>query len=157
MEHKTILGSKSSFIFKCGILFFCVYCVKEALFQHIKNPYKFFIGRNAEFVHYFLQQLNPFRLLCCLKLVFSCYNSFLSSRALAGQNNSLQFIYAGFFKFFVISNDLIAISKSFQVDAQIVGRVEASSQKQVTIKSAESRADDDSGETPRSFRPHFRG
>ena len=34
-----------------------------------------------------------------------------------------------------ISNDLIAISKSFQVDAQIVGRVEASSQKQVTIKS----------------------
>ena len=34
-----------------------------------------------------------------------------------------------------IANDLIAISKSFQVDAQIVGRVEASSQKQVTIKS----------------------
>ncbi len=34
-----------------------------------------------------------------------------------------------------IANDLIAISKSFQVDAQIVGHVEASSQKQVTIKS----------------------
>ena len=34
-----------------------------------------------------------------------------------------------------IANDLIAISKSFHVDAQIIGRVEASSTKKLTIKS----------------------
>ena len=34
-----------------------------------------------------------------------------------------------------IANDLIAISKSFNVDAQIVGRVEASSSKKLTIQS----------------------
>lgn len=35
-----------------------------------------------------------------------------------------------------IAEDLIAIAQSFNVDAQIVGRVEASSQKKLTIKSA---------------------
>ncbi len=34
-----------------------------------------------------------------------------------------------------IANDIIAISKSFEVDAQIVGRVEASATKKLTIKS----------------------
>lgn len=34
-----------------------------------------------------------------------------------------------------IANDLIAISKSFQVDAQIIGRVEASETKKLTIRS----------------------
>lgn len=34
-----------------------------------------------------------------------------------------------------IAEDIIAISKSFNIDAQIIGRVEASEQKQVTIKS----------------------
>lgn len=34
-----------------------------------------------------------------------------------------------------IANDIIEISKSFNVDAQIVGRVEASSEKKLTIKS----------------------
>lgn len=34
-----------------------------------------------------------------------------------------------------ISNDLISISKSFGVDAQVVGRVEASGEKKLTIKS----------------------
>ena len=34
-----------------------------------------------------------------------------------------------------IANDIIAISKSFNVDAKIVGRVEAQGQKQLTIKS----------------------
>ena len=34
-----------------------------------------------------------------------------------------------------IAEDIIAISKSFNIDAQIIGRVEASQQKQVTIKS----------------------
>ena len=34
-----------------------------------------------------------------------------------------------------IVEDIIAISKSFNIDAQIIGRVEASEQKQVTIKS----------------------
>ena len=34
-----------------------------------------------------------------------------------------------------IAEDLISISKSFNVDAQIVGRVEASSSKKLTIKS----------------------
>ena len=34
-----------------------------------------------------------------------------------------------------IANDIIAISKSFGVDAQIVGRVEASETKKLTIKS----------------------
>jgi phosphoribosylformylglycinamidine cyclo-ligase len=33
-----------------------------------------------------------------------------------------------------IAEDLIAISKSFNVDAKIIGRVEASDKKQVTIK-----------------------
>lgn len=35
----------------------------------------------------------------------------------------------------VIADDIIAISKSFKVDAQIVGRVEASEKKQLTIRS----------------------
>ena len=34
-----------------------------------------------------------------------------------------------------IASDIIAISKSFNIDAQIIGRVEASDKKQVTIKS----------------------
>ena len=34
-----------------------------------------------------------------------------------------------------IAEDLIAISKSFNVDAQIVGRVENAAKKQLTIKS----------------------
>jgi phosphoribosylformylglycinamidine cyclo-ligase len=34
-----------------------------------------------------------------------------------------------------VAEDLISISKSFNVDAQIVGRVEASSEKKLTIKS----------------------
>ncbi len=34
-----------------------------------------------------------------------------------------------------IAEDIIAISKSFNIDAQIIGRVESSQQKQVTIKS----------------------
>jgi phosphoribosylformylglycinamidine cyclo-ligase len=34
-----------------------------------------------------------------------------------------------------IAEDIIAISKSFQIDAQIVGRVEASDTKKLTIKS----------------------
>jgi phosphoribosylformylglycinamidine cyclo-ligase len=34
-----------------------------------------------------------------------------------------------------IAEDIIAISKSFHVDAQIVGRVETSSAKKLTIKS----------------------
>ena len=34
-----------------------------------------------------------------------------------------------------IANDIIAISKSFNVDAKIVGRVEAQGKKQLTIKS----------------------
>jgi phosphoribosylformylglycinamidine cyclo-ligase len=34
-----------------------------------------------------------------------------------------------------IANDIIEISKSFHVDAQIVGRVEASATKKLTIKS----------------------
>lgn len=34
-----------------------------------------------------------------------------------------------------IAEDIIAISKSFNIDAQIIGRVESSEQKQVTIKS----------------------
>ncbi|MDQ8004250.1 MAG: AIR synthase-related protein [Pedobacter sp.] len=34
-----------------------------------------------------------------------------------------------------IAEDIISISKSFNIDAQIIGRVEASEQKQVTIKS----------------------
>ena len=34
-----------------------------------------------------------------------------------------------------IAEDIIAISKSFNVDAQIIGRVEASDKKQLTIKS----------------------
>ena len=34
-----------------------------------------------------------------------------------------------------IAQDIIAISKSFNVDAQIVGRVESSSSKKLTIKS----------------------
>jgi len=34
-----------------------------------------------------------------------------------------------------IAKDLIAISKSFNVEAQIIGRVEASSKKKLTIKS----------------------
>jgi phosphoribosylformylglycinamidine cyclo-ligase len=34
-----------------------------------------------------------------------------------------------------IAEDLIAISKSFNIDAQIIGRVESAAQKQVTIKS----------------------
>lgn len=34
-----------------------------------------------------------------------------------------------------IAEDIIAISKSFNIDAQIIGRVEASAQKQVTIES----------------------
>lgn len=34
-----------------------------------------------------------------------------------------------------IAEDIIAISKSFNIDAQIIGRVEANEQKQVTIKS----------------------
>jgi phosphoribosylformylglycinamidine cyclo-ligase len=34
-----------------------------------------------------------------------------------------------------IANDIIEISKSFNVDAQIVGRVEASAEKKLTIKS----------------------
>jgi phosphoribosylformylglycinamidine cyclo-ligase len=34
-----------------------------------------------------------------------------------------------------IAEDIIAISKSFNVDAQIVGRVEAANKKQLTIKS----------------------
>jgi len=34
-----------------------------------------------------------------------------------------------------IATDIIAISKSFNIDAQIIGRVEANEQKQVTIKS----------------------
>ena len=34
-----------------------------------------------------------------------------------------------------IANDIIAISKSFGVDAQIVGRVEASDSKRLTIDS----------------------
>jgi phosphoribosylformylglycinamidine cyclo-ligase len=35
----------------------------------------------------------------------------------------------------VIADDLISISKSFNVDARIVGRVEASRSKKLTIKS----------------------
>ena len=34
-----------------------------------------------------------------------------------------------------IAKDIIALSKSFQVNAQIVGRVEASDSKELTIKS----------------------
>ena len=34
-----------------------------------------------------------------------------------------------------IAEDLIAISKSFNVDAQIIGRVEAQGEKKLTIKS----------------------
>jgi phosphoribosylformylglycinamidine cyclo-ligase len=34
-----------------------------------------------------------------------------------------------------IADDIIAISKSFNVDAQIVGRVEAADSKQLTIES----------------------
>ena len=34
-----------------------------------------------------------------------------------------------------IADDIIAISKSFNVDAQIIGRVEASNKRQLTIKS----------------------
>ena len=34
-----------------------------------------------------------------------------------------------------IAEDIISISKSFNIDAQIVGRVEAAEQKQVTIRS----------------------
>jgi len=34
-----------------------------------------------------------------------------------------------------IADELIAISKSFNVDAQIIGRVEASDKKQVTVRS----------------------
>jgi phosphoribosylformylglycinamidine cyclo-ligase len=34
-----------------------------------------------------------------------------------------------------VANDIIAISKSFNVDAQIVGRVEASATKKLTITS----------------------
>jgi phosphoribosylformylglycinamidine cyclo-ligase len=34
-----------------------------------------------------------------------------------------------------VANDIIAISKSFNVDAQIVGRVEASETKKLTISS----------------------
>jgi phosphoribosylformylglycinamidine cyclo-ligase len=34
-----------------------------------------------------------------------------------------------------VANDIIAISKSFHVDAQIVGRVEASDSKKLTITS----------------------
>ena len=34
-----------------------------------------------------------------------------------------------------IAEDIIAISKSFNVEAQIIGRVEASDKKQLTIKS----------------------
>ena len=34
-----------------------------------------------------------------------------------------------------IANDIIKISKSFNVDAQIIGRVEASETKKLTIKS----------------------
>ena len=34
-----------------------------------------------------------------------------------------------------IAADIISISKSFNIDAQIVGRVEASDKKQVTVKS----------------------
>ena len=34
-----------------------------------------------------------------------------------------------------IANDIIKISKSFNVDAQIIGRVEASDKKGVTIRS----------------------
>jgi len=34
-----------------------------------------------------------------------------------------------------IAEDLITISKSFNVDAQIIGRVEAADKKQVTVRS----------------------
>lgn len=34
-----------------------------------------------------------------------------------------------------IANNLVAISKSFGVDAQIIGRVESAAKKQVTVKS----------------------
>ena len=34
-----------------------------------------------------------------------------------------------------IANDIISLSKSFNVEAQIIGRVEASEQKKLTIKS----------------------
>ena len=35
-----------------------------------------------------------------------------------------------------VAEDIIAISKSFNVDAKIVGRVEAATHKKLTIKSA---------------------
>ena len=62
-------------------------------------------------------------------------NNLTSFRNYYEGNVSSLIIFARRFVSLEIAEDIIAISKSFNVNAQIVGRVEASETKKLTIKS----------------------